>query len=179
MPEPSQAAPRRLVVGRVVRPHGLGGEVLVQVLSDAPDRFTAGARISAGDPDTGPLRDLTVAAVRLAQGRHLVRFDAVDDRDAAETLRGAILSIPFTAARDLAEGEYWPHQLVGLDVVDSEGAHRGIVTDLVPGAAHDLLAVRLDTGGSALVPTVAALVTVELDRGRITIAPVAGLLSEE
>jgi 16S rRNA processing protein RimM len=179
MPEPSQAPPRRLVVGRVVRPHGLGGEVLVQVLSDAPDRFAPGARISAGDPDAGPLRELTVAGVRFAQGRHLVRFDTVDDRDAAEALRGATLSIPFTAARDLADSEYWPHQLVGLDVVDSEGVHRGIVTDLVPGAAHDLLAVRLDAGGSVLVPTVAALVTVELDRGRVTVAPVVGLLGEE
>jgi 16S rRNA processing protein RimM len=178
MPEPSQAAPERLVVGRVVRPHGLGGEILVQVLSDAPDRFTAGAHLAAGDPDAGPFRELTVATVRLAQGRHLVRFEGFDDRDAADTLRGAILSIPFTAARDLGEGEFWPHQLVGLDVVDSDGIRQGTVTEVVPGAAHDLLAVALERGGSVLVPTVAALVTVELDRSRIVVAPVDGLLGE-
>jgi 16S rRNA processing protein RimM len=188
MSEPSPAAPEWLVVGRVIRPHGLHGEVLVEVLSDAPDRFAPGAQVAvaeSGQPDAdpaagaGPRRQLTVAAVRLAQGRQLVRFDGYEDRTAAEALRGAVLSIPFTAARQLGEGEYWPHQLVGLDVVDSEGTRHGTVTDVVPGAAHDLLDVALEAGGSVLVPTVAALVTVELDAHRVVVAPVGGLLGQE
>lgn len=178
MPEPSPAAPEWLVVGRVVRPHGLAGEVLVEVLSDAPDRFARGAQVTIGDVDANPRRTLTIAAIRLAQGRHLVRFDGFDDRTAAETLRGGLLSIPFAAARQLGDDEYWPHQLVGLAVVDSEGARRGVVTDVVPGAAHDLLAVALDAGGSALVPTVAALVTIEVDAQRVVVAPVGGLLDQ-
>jgi 16S rRNA processing protein RimM len=179
MPESSHAAPERLVVGRVVRSHGLRGEVLVQVLSDSPERFAVGSRFDAGDPEAEPLRELIIAAARLAQGRHLLRFDGVDDRAAADALRGAILSIPFSDARDLDDGEYWPHQLVGLTVVDSEGRRRGTVADVVPGAAHDQLAVTLDEGGSVLVPTVSALVTVDLDNGKVTVAPVHGLLGEE
>jgi 16S rRNA processing protein RimM len=178
MREHSQAAPERLVVGRVVRPHGLRGEVLVQILSDAPDRLAAGARIAAGDPDTGPLRELTVADARLAQGRQLLRFEGLDDRDQVEGLRGTLLSIPFSAARELGEDEYWPHQLVGLAVIDAEGVQRGTVTEVVPGSAHDLLAVALDTGGTVLVPAVAALVEIDLGARRVTVAPVAGLLGE-
>jgi 16S rRNA processing protein RimM len=169
--------PARLVVGRVLRPHGVRGELAVDVLSDAPDRFAPGAELAAGDPDgDGPLRPVTVTAARLHLGRLLVRLDGVEDRDAAEGLRGALLSIPLAAARPLAADEFWPHQLVGLDVVDREGRRRGRVADVVPGTAHDLLAVALPDGERRLVPAVAALVTVELAAGRVLVDAVPGLL---
>jgi 16S rRNA processing protein RimM len=185
--------PERLVVGRVLRPHGVRGEVAVQVLSDAPDRFAPGAEVGAGDPDgPGPLRPVVVRAARLHQGRLLVSLEGVEDRAAADRLRGAWLSIPVAAARPLEAGEFWPHQLVGLAVVDRQGRQRGRVADVVPGAAHDLLAVELTEGSGepqgdapgnqagaiALVPAVAALVTVELDAGRVRVDAVPGLLGE-
>jgi 16S rRNA processing protein RimM len=174
------SAPARLLVGRVLRPHGVRGELAVDVLSDAPDRFAAGAELTAGDPDgDGPLRPLTVTAARLHQGRLLVRLQGVEDRDAAEELRGALLSIPLDAARPLAADEFWPHQLVGLDVVDREGRRRGRVADVVPGTAHDLLAVALPGGERRLVPAVAALVTVELPAGRVLVDAVPGLLDAD
>ena len=169
--------PARLVVGRVLRPHGVRGEVAVEVLSDAPDRFSPGAELAAGDPDgPGPLRPLTVTAARLHLGRLLLRLEGVDDRDAADRLRGGLLSIPAAAARPLADDEFWAHQLVGLAVVDRGGRERGRVADVVPGAAHDLLAVALPGGGTALVPAVAALVTVELQAGRVLVDDLPGLL---
>jgi 16S rRNA processing protein RimM len=169
--------PARLVVGRVLRPHGVRGELALEVLSDAPDRFAPGTGLGAGDPDGDrPLRPVTVTAARLHQGRLLVRLEGVEDRDAAAELRGALLSIPMAAARPLAADEFWPHQLVGLDVVDREGRRRGRVADVVPGAAHDLLAVALPSGERRLVPAVAALVTVELAAGRVLVDAVPGLL---
>jgi len=172
--------PARLVVGRVLRPHGIGGELAVEVLSDAPDRFAAGATLDAGDPDVpAALRQLTIAGVRPHQGRLLVRFAGVGDRDAADTLRGQLLSIPLEAARRLGPGEYWPHQLVGLAVIDQEGQPRGTVAAVLPGAAHDLLRVRRPDGGEVLVPTVAALITVDLAAGRISVDAIPGLLDPE
>ncbi|HZD71309.1 MAG TPA: ribosome maturation factor RimM [Actinomycetes bacterium] len=173
------AAPARLVVGRVIRPHGVRGEVMVEILSDAPERFSPGARLAAGDPDRPEsLRDLEVEAARPHQGRMLLRLAGLQDRDAVETLRGLLLSIPFGHARGLAAGEYWPHQLVGLEVVDHEGRERGVVADVQPGAAHDLLAVRRPDGHVVLVPAVAALVTVELDAGRLVVHALPGLLED-
>jgi 16S rRNA processing protein RimM len=187
-------APERLVVGRVLRPHGVRGELTVQVLSDAPERFAPGAELGVGDPDgPGPLRPVVVRSARLHQGRLLLGLEGVEDRTAAEPLRGAWLSIPVAAARPLGPDEFWPHQLVGLAVVDRQGRRRGRVADVVPGAAHDLLAVELtegsgepqggapvnQAGGIALVPAVAALVTVELDAGRVLVDAVPGLLGEE
>jgi 16S rRNA processing protein RimM len=167
------------VVGRVVRPHGLRGEVVVEVLSDAPERFSPGAKLAAGDPDTpASLRDLQVEASRLHLGRMLLRLAGLADRDAVEPLRGLLLSIPFEDARGLAADEFWPHQLVGLKVVDPDGRERGVVVDVLPGAAHDLLQVRRPDGESVLVPSVAALVTVELEAGRLVVRPLAGLLED-
>jgi 16S rRNA processing protein RimM len=176
-PDPPGQPPGRLVVGRVLRPHGVRGELSVEVLSDAPDRFAPGAELGAGDPDgPEPPRPVTVRAARLHQGRLLLSLEGIEDRDAAERLRGAWLSIPVASARPLEPGEFWPHQLVGLAVVDQQGRERGRVADVVPGAAHDLLAVELPGGESALVPAVAALVTVELEAGRVLVDAVPGLL---
>jgi 16S rRNA processing protein RimM len=169
--------PAQLVVGRVLRPHGVRGELSVEVLSDAPERFAPGAELGVGDPDgPAPLEPVTVRAARLHQGRLLLSLEGVEDRDAADRFRGAWLSIPVDSARSLDPDEYWPHQLVGLTVVDRQGRERGRVADVVPGAAHDLLSVELPGGASALVPAVAALVTVELDAGRVLVDAVPGLL---
>jgi 16S rRNA processing protein RimM len=177
-PTPRRAAPpARLVVGRVVKPHGVRGEVVVELLSDAPGRFEPGAELAAGDPEAGTVsRPLTIAAARRHQGRLLVTFEGLDDRDEVEPLRGELLTIPFSAARQLGPDEFWPHQLTGLAVVDHAGAVVGSVTDVVPGAAHDLLQVSLDGGGEVLVPAVAALVTVEVAAGRVVVADLPGLL---
>jgi 16S rRNA processing protein RimM len=189
MPEPE-----RLVVGRVLRPHGVLGELSVEVLSDAPERFAPGAELGVGDPDgPEPPAPAVVRAARLHLGRLLLSLEGVTDRDAADRLRGAWLSIPVAAARPLDPGEFWPHQLVGLAVVDRQGRQRGRVADVVPGAAHDLLAVEVTPeesgepqGGApvdqgrriALVPAVAALVTVELEAGRVLVDAVPGLLGD-
>lgn len=173
-------APARMVVGRVLRPHGLRGELVVQVLSDAPERFAPGTAVAAGDPESGgPLRPLEVSSARLHQGRMLLRFAGVEDREAAEPLRGSLLTIPMEAARELGAGEYWRHQLVGLAVVDSEGNDRGVVSEVLPGAAHDLLEVRRPDGVTVLVPAVAALVEVELEAGRVVVRALPGLLDPE
>jgi 16S rRNA processing protein RimM len=183
---PKQAppgTPERIVVGRIIRPHGLRGEVTVEILSDAPDRFAPGAHLDAHTPDQpdqlGRPRPLTVAATRPQQGRLLVRFDGLDGRDAVESLRGHLLTIQPEAARPLEPGEYWPWQLTGLDVADATGTVRGTVEEVVPGAAHDLLQIRLAGGGTALLPCVAAVLTVDLDARRVTVTGVAGLLDED
>jgi 16S rRNA processing protein RimM len=176
---PRTPPPERLVVGRVLRPHGVRGELSVEVLSDAPERFAPGAELGVGDPDgPDPLGTAVVTAARLHLGRLLLTVEGVSDRDAADRYRGAWLSIPATEARPLDQGEFWPHQLVGLAVVDREGRERGRVADVVPGAAHDLLAVEVPGGATSLVPAVAALVTVELEAGRVLVEAVPGLLGD-
>lgn len=161
------------VVGRVGRPHGLRGEVTVQVRTDSPERrFAPGARFGAG-----PGRTLTVVAARPHAGALLVRFDGVSDRAMAEALRGTLLTIDVADLPELDDPEeYYDHQLEGLLAVGSDGTALGTVREVVHAPASDLLVVQT-AGGEALVPFVRDIVSeVDLDSGRVVLDPPAGLL---
>ncbi len=170
-----------LTVGRVVRPHGIRGEVVVEIHTDEPDqRFAAGAELLAESPHrrTGPPARLRVAASRPHQKRLIVAFEGVEDRNAAEELRGVLLRVD---SGDLPEpedpDEYFDHQLVGLAVVDTAGERIGVVARIDHAPASDLLVVERPDGRTALVPFVTALVPeVDLPGGRIVVDPPPGLL---
>jgi 16S rRNA processing protein RimM len=163
-------APGRLLAGEVGKPHGVAGEVYVMPISDDPRRFEAGSDLIHADG-----RRLTVESARSHRNRFLVKFVGVDDRSEAERLRGA-LYVRSDDVRDLREGEYWPHELIGCRVVRADGGDVGEVSDVIPGAAHDLLAVRTDHG-DRLVPMVKEIViAVDIDARTVTLDPPAGLL---
>ena len=170
-----------LVVGRVVKSHGVRGELVVDVRTDSPEeRFAPGTRLvgrlgkGAGATD----REVVVDAARNHSGRLLVRLGGVNDRDAADALRGMLLlvdsdSLPETGDPD----EFHDHQLVGLRVLDTAGAELGEVTEMVHTPAGELLGIRLAAGGDALVPFVTEMVPdVDLAAGTCTIDPPEGLL---
>ena len=160
-----------MLAGQIGKPHGLAGEVYVIRISDDPRRFETGSRLLHEDG-----RALVVADARTHRDRFLVRFEGFDDRDGAETLRGA-LYVPAEEKRALEAGEFWEHDLQGWDVVDARtGDVVGTVARVLEGPAQDLLAV--DTpAGERLVPFVGAIV-LEVDpaEGRVTIDPPEGLL---
>jgi 16S rRNA processing protein RimM len=122
----------------VVRPHGLAGEVVVELWTDRTERLDVGAALSS---DAGQLR---VAASRAHKGRFLVRFEGASDRGGAEALRGLELRAPALQV----EGALWAHELVGAKVVTGTGREIGTVAALELNPASDLLV--LETG--ALVP---------------------------
>jgi 16S rRNA processing protein RimM len=161
------------VVGRIGRPHGLRGEVAVQVRTDFPEqRFIAGAQLRG---DTG--RTLTVETVRPHGRALLVRFAGVVDRDAAAELCGLLLTVDATVLPYLDDpDEFYDHQLEGLAAVGSDGAALGTVREVVHAPASDLLVLETDRG-EALVPFVRAIVLeVDLAGGRVVLDPPAGLL---
>ena len=170
-----------VVVGRIGKPHGIRGEVTVDVRSDEPEkRFADGARLRTEAPrgSAGVPGHLTVARTRWHQGVLLVAFEEAADRNVAETLRGTVLHVTL-GAEDTPEDpdEFYDHQLVGLAVEDLEGTRIGEVTGVVHGA-QDLLAVRATDGRATLVPFVAALVPeVDLDGGRVVVADRPGLVA--
>jgi 16S rRNA processing protein RimM len=168
------SAPERVVVGRIVKPHGTDGEVLVEVLSDAPDRFAPGARMEAGDPD-GDRIPVVVQQSRRDRDRLLVSFSRVTDRDAAAGLRGKLLSIPASDAAPPAEGAYYEWQIVGLEAFDEDGVRLGTIRGVVERAGNDLWVI--DTGhGESMVPAVEEFIrSVDLDAGRIVIHVIPGL----
>ncbi len=170
-----------LVVGRVVKSHGVRGELVVDVRTDSPhDRFAAGSRLvgRTGKGSSVSDREVVIEAARDHSGRLLVRLAGVTDRDSADALRGMLLLIDSEALPETGDpDEFHDHQLVGLRVVDTGGVEVGEVTEVVHTPAGELLAVRLSDGGDALVPFVAAIVPeVDLGAGTCVIDPPEGLL---
>jgi 16S rRNA processing protein RimM len=144
----------RVVVGYVVRPHGVRGAVLVKPLTDDPVvRFAAGSRCGSDRDD-----DLTVASVAGHPSGLVVAFTGVDDRDAAESLAGASLTIDASERLPLQPGEFWPDDLIGCVVVDISGELVGTVSGYEFGAAQDRLVVTRHDGVVAEVPFVDDLV---------------------
>jgi 16S rRNA processing protein RimM len=165
----------QLVVGRIARAHGIGGEVAVEVRTDSPElRFAPGVVLETEPPDNGPL---TVERARWHSGRMLVSFAEVADRTSAEALRNTLLVADSATSPAVDEDEFWDHQLVDLSVETTDGSPLGTVSDVVhsPGAA--LLVVRRPEGGELLVPFVRSIVpTVDLDARRVVVDPPDGLL---
>jgi len=172
------AAGDRLEVGRIVKAHGIRGEVVVEAVTNRAERFSAGAVLYAGaGPGERPLpvrratpqggRD---AAGRMARPRWIVAFEGVDDRNEAERLRGTVLTGDRPGPGDAGDGdELWVHELIGSELVDPAGRVLGRVAAVEANPASDLLV--LEDGG--LVPMV---FVVEASAGRVVVDPPAGLL---
>lgn len=167
----------QLVVGRIGRPHGLRGDVSVEVRTDDPEeRFAPGSALATNPASAGPL---VVGSRRWHSGVLLVRFEGVDDRDRAEALRGVMLVIDSADIPPPEDpDEFYDHQLIGLTVLTPEGERVGEVSDVLH-HGQDLLVVRRPAG-EAYVPFVKALVPViDLDGGTLVVDAPAGLLDPD
>jgi 16S rRNA processing protein RimM len=180
-----------LVVGRVVRPHGIRGEVVVDVRTDEPEERFAVGSVLITDPTAvrrpksegktlAPVvpERLTVEAARWHQGRLLVAFDGIYDRDMAESLRGVLLCVDSaTVGTPDDPDEFNDYQLIGLTAVNPAGEVLGEVASVDHAPASDLLVLRRPDGRTALIPFVKAIVPeVDLAGGRVVIDPPGGLL---
>ena len=167
-----------LIVGHIMRAHGIRGEVLVQPRTDEPEqRFTVGSTLIVEPTVPGLPDTLMIETVRPHSGRLIVTFAEITDRDAAEASKGTVLNVDSAdVAPPTDPDEFLDHQLVGLAVVDAGGEPVGTVTRIDHAPASDLLVVRLADGRTGLVPFVKAIVSeVDVAAGRIIIDPPGGL----
>jgi 16S rRNA processing protein RimM len=177
----------RVVVGRIGRPHGIRGEVVIGVRTDEPDlRFAVGATVDvrstpddAGPGDRTGGERLTVASARWHSGQLLVAFAGITDRTAAAELTGSWLSVDSSQLPETGDpDEFRDYELIGLSVRTCSGDPVGVVTDVLH-YGQDLLVVRRqdEPGGEALIPFVKAIVPeVDIRAGVVVIDPPPGLL---
>ena len=162
-----------LVVGRVVKAHGITGEVVVEIRTDDPDtRFAPGSSLRGKPSRGGPESRYLVESVREHGGKLLVRLDGVADRNAAESLRGIVFVVDSEDLPPIEDpDEFYDHQLEGLQVVTTAGQTVGTVAEVLHTAAGELLSIRAEEG-EVLVPFVSAIVTsVSLADQKIEIDP--------
>jgi 16S rRNA processing protein RimM len=160
-----------VAVGRITRAHGIKGEVAVLPLSQVESRFELGSKLLL----EGLARTLTVAASKPHRHGLLVRFDEVSDRDEAEALHGQYLFVPASEVPPLPEGEFWPHQLLGCEIVTEGGRSLGSIREIVRTPANDVW-VAEGADGEALVPALKDVVAkVDIDARRVVVREIAGL----
>jgi 16S rRNA processing protein RimM len=145
-----------LEVGRIVKPHGLKGDVIVSLTTNRTERLAPGTAFNDGQ--------LVVKRAAPHQHRWIVAFDGVDSVSAADALRGTLLMAPPLDDADAL----WVHELIGATVVDQEGVHRGVVESVQANPASDLLV--LDTG-----PLVPLRFVVEQRDGEVVVDTPEGL----
>ena len=166
-----------LAVGHIIGVHGLHGELKVELYTDFPERFAAGVKIFLGSE----LEEVTIRQVRPHKGHLLLMLNGIDERTAAEALRGLWLFVDEADAIELEEGEYWIHDIIGLQVETDEGSVLGQVTDVLPTGANDVYIIRPAQGVNRdqeiLLPAIAdVILAVDVAAGTIQVRVPDGLI---
>jgi 16S rRNA processing protein RimM len=167
-----------VVVGRLARPHGLRGEMSVEVLTDFPERFVPGLAVVASDVPGIRRRDLVVSAVRVNGERLLLTFEGVSSRTAADELRGLDIAVPRGQEVSRPPGYVYHFDIEGCRAVDRSGRELGVVTGLAEVGGRSLLELRTPAGERQVPFVEPIVVSVDIERRLVVLDPPSGLLDE-
>lgn len=175
--QPVQVPKDHFAVGRIVGVHGLKGEVKIELHTDFPERFVAGAELLIGEA----LRKATVIQSRPHKNQCLILLEGIQNRDEAETLRGEWLFVHEDDVIELEEDTYWVHDIVGLQVQTEEGQRLGVIGEVLFTGANEVYVVKTEgsfnQGKDLLLPAIAEVVqTVDLVNKVMTVRLLPGLL---
>jgi len=160
-----------ITIGQVVAPWGIKGKLKVVVITDFPQRFVPHSQIYVNR------QPMTIVSTEWHKGRAIIKLDTIDSIEQAEKLRGQAVEIPRSQIQPLPEGQYYHFQLIGLEVWTSQGELLGNITQILTAESNDNYVVS-GAKGEILIPAIEDVVKcVDLDKGRITIEAIDGLLS--
>ncbi len=165
---------RYLAIGKVVRAHGVRGELSVTVLTEFPERFEVTEWIYLGDEyEAEPYR---LEGYRWHKKNILLSLAGVTDRTTAERLKGQFVQVPLDEAMPLPPGTYYLHQLIGLEVVTPAGQPLGRVVDILETGANDVYVVAGDDR-EMLLPAIPEVVqAVDIEKGQMVVKIIEGLI---
>jgi 16S rRNA processing protein RimM len=174
---PQPAGPTYLAVGKLRRPHGVKGEILMDVLTDFPERLEVGMLLYAGDSHL-PLR---VRSIRPHDKVLLMAFEGLHTPETVGEHRNQIVYVPAADRPPLPQGEYYHHQLIGLRVVDDTGQFLGSITSILEtGGANDVYLVTSLDNRELLLPDIEEVVlNIDLETGEMRVHLLPGLLPDE
>jgi 16S rRNA processing protein RimM len=165
-----------LVVGRIRRSHGIRGEVVMEVISDFPERIRKGTHLFLGET----YQPVTVELRRNHQEGLLIRFEQFVDPESVEPFRNQWVYVDINDRPPLPKGEYYHHQILGLDVFDEEDKKIGKVIEVLETGANDVLVIRQESNGELLIPVIPQVIQeINLDQKILRICILPGLLPEK
>ncbi len=167
-----EGAGEDLVLGRIVRPHGIHGMLLVDAYTDIIHSLKPASEILLG-PNKVPA---VVRSFRAHRARFLLSIEGCDDRDTAETWRGHDIFLPLDDAEPLPEGVYYHWQILGLTVVTQEGEILGTVDQILETGANDVYVVHSETGEELLLPAIESVILrTDLEKRQLTVRLIPGM----
>lgn len=166
-----------LAIGRIVKPFGVGGELVVEPMTDDPERFAVLREVLVG-PDENSARVMELEDVRISGRGVRIALAGIGDRTAAEELRGAYLFVGPADRIRLPAGRYFVHALVGMAVVTEGGEQVGSLAEVLKLPAHDVYVVRGERG-EVMIPAVEEFVRrIDPEEGTITVRLIEGMSAE-
>lgn len=169
-PQPEQEPEQiqTLAIGRILAPHGLRGEMRMQIWTHFPERIPSIPSVSFDDdPETFKVR-----RARVTDKAAIIRVEGISTREAADERRGAVVRIALEHAAPLEEDEFYQFQLIGLDVVTAAGEPLGTLADIIETGANDVYLVRDAEGKEVLLPALKSVILdVNLEHNRMTVQP--------
>ena len=173
--KPAPAPDGHVAIGEIARPHGVQGELRLKLYNPDSDLLARRPRLRLRLGD-GSLREATITSAREVNKAILVRLADVEDRDAAEALRGAEILVPREAFPALEDGEFYACDIEGARAVMSSGEEVGTVTGLASYPTCDVLVIERSSGGRVEVPLLDAYVgAVDAAAGKVEIRTLDGL----
>jgi 16S rRNA processing protein RimM len=165
--------PRFLVIGRIVKPHGVDGEVRVAIHTDVPERFNWLERVFVGQAKPVLYR---VEGVRFHQASVLMKLEGIHNRDDAQLLSSQWVQVPEAEGIPLEEGEYFLYQAIGLKVNTDEGKNLGEVTEIIVTGANNVFVVHGPQGEVLLPDTDEVVLKVDIEGGQMLVHLLEGLI---
>lgn len=167
-----------ITVGRILRPHGIRGDVKVELYTDWPDRFNELRMLCLIVPGRVG-KWIKVEQARIQQGSAILKLSGFENRSQAESVRGAELCVRENELPSLQEGHYYIHDLVGMNVRTVLGEKIGSVVDIIQMPAQDMYIVDAD-GKEIMIPAVKEFIKrIDLDKKEIIIDPIEGLIDSD
>jgi 16S rRNA processing protein RimM len=173
--------PPYLLVGEVLRPHGVRGELRIRLLTDYPERIGRLKQIFLGtDIDAADVTPYAVQGMRMNTPYGLLKLRGIDDRDDAERLRGLMVMVDMANAVPLDEGEFYLYQIIGIAVVTDAGETLGTLRDVLETGANDVYVVDSPEYGEILIPVIEqTIISTDIAARVLTVHVLDGLLPEK
>jgi 16S rRNA processing protein RimM len=157
-----------LVVGKFRRPHGIGGEIAMEIITDFPERITKGKDLYVGENH----EKYRLSQVRLHNNLLLVCFNGLDQREEVSFLTNQLAYVLSNEIPKLPEGYFYHHQLLGIVVKDEQDAILGELVEILETGANDVFVVKKPDGGELLIPAIeSVIIKVDLEKRELTVTP--------
>jgi 16S rRNA processing protein RimM len=151
---PQSGEPVYLAIAKLRRTHGLKGEILMDALTDFPERIKKGNTVFTGPKHTPRIID----TFRPTNKEYLISFDGITDCDQATILRNQLVFIKKELAEGLPEGEFYHHEVKGMDVFDENGINLGKVDEILVTGANDVYVIHASDGAEILIPAIKSVI---------------------